>query len=89
MGATSYLDTNMESVFRIREARKHINTALFIIALIFTGIFLVGILSFTINNYITGIYALLLSCINGMLMVGLMVKREIYSIALILKEVKK
>ena len=86
MGIFDYLDTNLESPFRIKEARNNINKA----AVILQGIGLFPLfcsLFFLLNNYFIFMNICWVLYISiEVTVVGLVIKREIYSIALIIKE---
>lgn len=83
-----FLDTVTENIDRIDEARNNLNKG---INFLFIGFCIFGFISlfFYLFDYkVTAIYLMILNSMYLLLIVGLMIKREIFSLAIILKEKK-
>lgn len=83
-----YLDTVTEDVDRIEEARKNIWKG---ILFLFAGFCILGFISlffYLIEYKLTAILMMIISGMYLTLMIGLMVKREIYSLTILIKEKK-
>ena len=82
-----YLDTVYEKKERINKARENLNI---VILLVFIGFAVSGLIGFgfvRINYLITGLYFECTAVMYLVLGVGLIIKREIFSIAIILKNI--
>ena len=80
-----YLDTVTESVERIKEGRNNINKGITFIFIIWILFFIITFLVFIVDID----YAIWLSTfviLYLILLISLVIKREIYSIAILLKE---
>ena len=83
-----YLDTVVEDTDRIKKGRKNINIGITLLLICFTITSLLSFCLYYIGFIITGIYFIALAVCYFILMASLIIKREIYSIAIILKEKK-
>jgi len=86
MKIESYLDTVFENKERILQGRKHVNMGCTITAilLLIANIFFVYQLLF--GSYFIALLLLMVSVTFDVLLMGLILKREIYSLAITLKE---
>jgi len=80
-----YLDTVTESTDRLKEARNNINKGILFLLFAFVISFILGVFSIFFS------YSFSLLCYTGaicylVLMIGLILKREIYSLAILIKE---
>ena len=82
-----YLDTVVESTDRIKKARENINKTIILlfIGFVFTGF--IGFVFYLWGYVITGIYFECMAILYMLLIVGLVVKREIFSLAVIMKNI--
>ena len=81
----NYLDTTIESIERLKEARENINKAIFIDFIVFVFSFFFSFFLFFIVNQMIGIYFVVLSAMYVITIIGLILKREIYGIMIYLK----
>lgn len=81
-----YLDTTIENVDRIKKARVNINKAVIFCIFLYIIFYSVGLYIYSIEYIVSGLYFFILSIGTLILFVGLVVKREIYSLAIIMKE---
>jgi len=82
-----YIDTTVESVDRLKEARENINKGIIVLLIVFASIGILGAVFFAFEYTATGIMFLISSSMYLCLLVGLIIKREIYSLAIIMKHV--
>jgi len=81
-----YLDTVTEGIDRIKEARENINKLVIYVLLAFVGFMSVSLVLYIVDMKASAIWMGLFAICYLMLMIGLVVKREIYSLAIILKQ---
>lgn len=81
-----YLDTSFENIERIKEARVNINKGIMLLSCLYgiSGIFSLGLFLF---GYKTSGIFMLLFCVMYIILIGaLVIKRELFSIAILIKE---
>ncbi|MBD3263642.1 MAG: hypothetical protein GF375_00890 [Candidatus Omnitrophica bacterium] len=81
-----YLDLTKEDTKRIKEARANINKWAVISFIIFGIVFAFGYVLYFLDYNVTGLMFIIISLIYLILSGELVLKREIFSIALMLKE---
>lgn len=83
-----FLDTAVEDVDRIKKGRNNINIG---ITLLFVGFIIYGIISLGLYafEYKASAIFMMLFCVMDLILISaLIVKREIYSLAILIKEKK-
>ena len=88
MSFFSYKDTVVETVESIKKSRNNINLTAFLLLIPYAFFYSMGSVLYLFGYNITGIYFFILAVCFLILMIGLVVKREMYSIMIYLKEEK-
>ena len=82
----NYLDTALEDTERIKKARSNINKWAVISVIIFFIVFIFGYFLYSIGLKVTGLMFVIISLIYLILSGELVIKRELFSIAILIKE---
>lgn len=83
-----YLDTVIESKERLDKARNNLNIGIILLFIGFTITGFAGIGLYLVGYIVSGLYLMILSAMYLMLIVSFIIKREIYSLAILIKEEK-
>lgn len=83
-----YIDTVIEDSERLKKARKSINYGVDLTLIGFTSFAVISMFFLLINYPVTATFVAVLSISYLILMVGLIIKREIFSVMIYLKEKK-
>jgi hypothetical protein len=88
MSFFSYKDTVVETVESLKKSRNNINLTAFLLLIPYAFFYGMGSVLYLFEYNITGIYFFILSIGFLIIMVGVVLKREMYSIMIYLKEEK-
>jgi hypothetical protein len=88
MGFFDYKDTVVEDVESIKESRSNINKGACLTVIPYAIFFFMGVILHMMGYIVTGIYFIIIAVAFLILMMGLVLKREMYSIMIYLKEEK-
>ena len=89
MGLMKYLDTSIEDVDRIKEARNNINKGTILTLLFSFIILLLGVAFMFYDEYSLGISFLVIAVFYFIMAIGLILKREIFSMMIFLRTVQE
>jgi len=81
-----YLDTVEENVERLRKARDNMNLSIILMGVTAVFMFCIGLYLYLELLLITGIYFFIMGMMDIILLVGIVLKRETYSLVILIKE---
>ena len=81
-----FLDTSIESCERLDEARKHLNWCVILMVFSFIFCWCISYYLYSIGWIVTGLYFMLFSLIDIVLLCVSVLKREIFSLAILIKK---
>jgi len=81
-----FLDTTIEDVERIKKGRANINKTTTFTTVMFVFFLILGVFFYQVNYFFSAIYSMTFAIVLLFLDTALVLKREIFSLAIILKE---
>ena len=84
-----FLDTVKEDAVRIRKGRKNLHRGILCVLVVIYLICFIVMFALVTNNFVNLYFGLMLFVALIVLYVGMIIKREIYSVVILLKELEE